>query len=166
MEPSRTTTYRWVAGRGDARAATRALFVHVLRTRGIWVVLAMAALFFAVLIVTGGESLAVAVVWGIVYAALLEGFMLGLLYLVTRRRLARQLRPGLVLESEFGPDHVVLRGPWTESRIAFAGIDQIRRTGAWVLMRQRRSRLVSCWPAALFPSEELARLETAVAGHS
>jgi hypothetical protein len=67
-----------------------------------------------------------------------------------------------VLESEFSEDVVVLRGPETESRLTFFGIDRVQTSGDWVLLRQRRSRLTSCWPSALFPPVELAGLQDAV----
>jgi hypothetical protein len=166
MEPSRTT-YRWVAGPGDARRAARATFPAVaLRLGPMWAVLAVVTLAMAMIDRAYGGDLLSACVFGLVWGGLVAVAVLGLLYVGTRRRFERQLQPGTAVESEFDQDHVVLRGPDTEARIAFTGIDRIQRSGDWVLLRQRRARLTSCWPSALFPEVELVRLRAAVAANA
>jgi hypothetical protein len=160
------TTYRWVAGRGDARACANALFAPVLLRRRLWAVFGVSVVAWACVVWGSGAAPLVAVVFGVAWAVVVLAAVLGFIYAATRRRTRRQLAPGLALESEFADDSVVLRGTWTESRVAFAGIERIRRSGDWVLLRQLPSRMLSCWPAALFPDEELARVETAIAERS
>ncbi len=111
-----------------------------------------------------GSNAASALLFAFVWTVLIVAAILTLLYLRARRRFARQLAPGLVLESEFGVNVVVLRGPETESRLTFSGLDRVQPSGDWVLLRQRRSRMTSCWPAALFPPTELAGYGAVAAG--
>lgn len=157
-------THRWVAERGDARACANALFAGALRRRRLWVVLSVVVIGLALFLWATGMrwwgALLLSAVW--MPVALLA--VLGLFYVAARRRLGRQLPPGLVLESEFGSDFVLLRGPMTESRLRLVGIERVRRRGDWVLLRQSRSRALSCWPAALFPQDELARVQAGTTG--
>ena len=161
METS-PTAYHWVAGSDAARSGANALFSVVLRRRRLRAAFLGFVLAWALVLWGTGSNAASALAFALVWTALVVAATLTLLYLRTRRRFARQLAPGLVLESEFGADVVVLRGPETESRLTFSGIDRVQRSGDWVLLRQRRSRLTSCWPAALFPPAELAGLQDAV----
>ncbi len=157
MEPSEAT-HRWVAGPDAARDSAHALFSESLRRPRLWVALLVMVVSLTVLLLASGLSVGPAVVIGT--GGIAAGA--GLLYVRVRRRFARQVPPGLALESEFGPDFVVLRGPSTESKVSFSGIDQVRRRGDWALLRQRPSRVTSCWPIELFPADELTRLQHAV----
>jgi hypothetical protein len=161
METS-PTTYHWVAGSDAARSGAKALFSVVLRRRRLRTAFLVFVLAWALALWGTGSNAASALLFAFVWTALIVAATLTLLYLRARRRFARQLAPGLVLESEFGVNVVVLRGPETESRLTFSGIDRVQPSGDWVLLRQRRSRMTSCWPAALFPPAELARLQEAV----
>jgi hypothetical protein len=121
------TTYRWVAGRGDARACANALFAPVLLRRRLWAVFGVSVVAWACVVWGSGAAPLVAVVFGVAWAVVVLAAVLGFIY---------------------------------------AGIERIRRSGDWVLLRQLPSRMLSCWPAALFPDEELARVETAIAERS
>jgi hypothetical protein len=159
------STHRWVAGRGDARACANAVFAGALRQARLWVFLGVLVVGLALYLHATGVRLGSALLLSGLWMPVAMAAFLALRYVAARRRLGRQLPPGLVLESEFGPDFVVLRGPLTESRIQFVGIEWVRRRGDWVLLRQSRSRALSCWPIALFPTAELARIQGVTPGH-
>jgi hypothetical protein len=152
----------WVAGPDSARDGAAALLASVLRRRRLWAAALVIAGSMALVLWGSGTDSGAALTWGLAWAVVVMGTILTLSYVATRRRFARQLPAGMALESAFEADVVVLRAPHTESRVAFAGIDRARRSGDWVLLRQRRSRVISCWPAALFPADELARLQHAI----
>ncbi len=161
MEPSRTT-YRWVAGPDDARTCARALYLSSVRFPRIWVT-AVAIL----LGITGASTVSAwprSIFVGVGYAAVFLVAIYAATYVGVRRRTASQLPSGLALESEFGDDFVTLRGPSVETKVRFSGLDRVRRSGDWVVLRQQRSRAISCWPVALFPDAELSRLQQGSSG--
>ena len=111
-----TTTYRWVAGPGSARAAARSFAVASLRRRrGLIVALWLLGGVFMWTALSGDLAPLARMLWALAYGAVLIactlaiGFMLNGRHL-TRRRFATRLVPGAELTSRFGPHAVELRG--------------------------------------------------------
>jgi hypothetical protein len=162
-------TYRWTASRDSARGACRAYFAHLVRRPRfaitfilVWIVL---SLYWNLLFAEGTET-ASRVVWaplfGLATTAVLFVLLLSVLYLQTVRRMRLRLTEGNVLESGFGDGVVRLRGPLSDSTLTGAGIQWIRTSGVWVLIRQRGVPLIGLWPAALFPREEMEHLDRTI----
>ncbi len=66
--------------------------------------------------------------------------------------------PGAVLESGFGDDTVVLRGPTGESRLSRAALRRMRVVGDFVVVGPRGIAGHVILPRALFPPHQVARL--------
>jgi len=66
-----------------------------------------------------------------------------------------------VLESGFGVNAMVLRGPLSESRIDYAAVRSLTRHGEFVFLRQRGVPVVSVFPRELFPDDAIARINAA-----
>ena len=164
-----TRTRRWVAVRGSAGQAASAFTRLTLRNPRWWVFLAvvelLAALGFA-LAIDDRHGVLVRVVWGLVYACvptvLIGVFALLLAQVLNRRMFARRLREGTVLEAAVGKRALLLRGPWAETTLSFEGIEWTRRTGRWLFLKQVGSPVVGAWPAELFDTADLERLDRAV----
>jgi hypothetical protein len=167
-----TTTARWSATTDSAGQAAGAYVGLVVRRRRFWVVLTLVGVGYGMLLsfLGGSQDPADRLARGVMYGALatmgLMALFLGLVYWRTRRRCRRQLRPGVVLESSFGPDLLMLRGPWAEVRIQFAGLASVQRRGSWVFVKQRNSGITVLWPAELFPTTELARLQASISART
>jgi hypothetical protein len=136
-------TYRWTASGDSAREASRAYFAQLARgprfafTVGlVWITLSL--------------------YWNVLFALLMS-----VLYVQTVRRMRLRLAEGTVLESGFEDGVVRLCGPLSDSTLTSEGIQWIRTSGAWVLIRQRGVPLIGLWPAALFPRQELERVTSA-----
>ena len=110
-------------------------------------------------------ALGTRVVWlglALVTTAVLFALLMSVLYVQTVRRMRLRLAEGTVLESGFEDGVVRLCGPLSDSTLTSEGIQWIRTSGAWVLIRQRGVPLIGLWPAALFPRQELERVTSAV----
>jgi hypothetical protein len=167
-----TMTHRWVATADSASRAAGAYAGLVARRPRLWVSMGVVGLAYGMLLALLGNhrGLADRVAWGVVFGAVstavLMCLVLALVYGRTLRQCRRQLRPGVVLESSFGPDAVHLRGPWVEARIQVAGLASVSRRGPWVFVKQRNSPVTSLWPGELFPADELARLRAGIAART
>lgn len=162
-------TYRWTASDASARDASRAYFAHLARRPRLWITFGllwiMVSLYWNLLFSDGtgtGSRLFWAPVLGLATAAVFFLLLLAARYVQTVRRMRLRLREGTVLESGFGHGVVRVCGPLSDSTLTDAGIQWIRRSGDWVLVRQRGVPLIGLWPAALFPRQELDRLRGAV----
>ncbi|HEX8780126.1 MAG TPA: hypothetical protein VF728_03010 [Nocardioides sp.] len=162
-------TYRWTASRDSARDASRAYFAQLVRRPRfaltfalVWVVLSL----YWNLLFADETDTASRIVWapifGLATTVALFVLLMSVLYLQTVRRMRLRLTEGTVLESGFGDGVVRVRGPLSDSTLTGAGIQWIRTSGVWVLVRQRGVPLIGLWPAALFPREELEHLVGAI----
>ena len=162
-------TGRWVATRHSASQAAGALLRLALSRPGWWLFVAAVELAFALLIALSFDDrygTPTRVLWGAVYALVptlgIVAVVLGLSYLLNRRRFRQRLREGVVLEAGIGDRSLVLRGPWTHTTLSFDGLRSVRSRGQWVFLQQIGSPVLNVWPAELFPPAELARLERSV----
>jgi hypothetical protein len=161
-------TYRWTASGDSAREASRAYFAQLARgprfafTVGlVWITL---SLYWNVLFADGTgvySRIVWAPVFGLVTTAVVFALLMSVLYVQTVRRMRLRLAEGTVLESGFEDGVVRLCGPLSDSTLTSEGIQWIRTSGAWVLIRQRGVPLIGLWPAALFPRQELERVTSA-----
>ena len=162
-------TYRWTAGRDSARDASRAYFAQLVRRPRFAITFALTWIVLSLywdLLFADGTDTASRVVWapvfGLATTVVLVVLLMSVLHLQTVRRMRVRLTEGTVLESGFGDGAVRVRGPLSDSTLTGAGIQWIRTSGAWVLVRQRGVPLIGLWPAALFPREELEHLGRAI----
>jgi hypothetical protein len=159
-------TGRWVATRDSAKQAAGALLKLTMSRPRWWLFVAVVELVFAFLIgVTFDDRYGTAtrVLWGPAYALVptlgIVAVVLGVSYLLTRRRFRQRLSEGVVLESAIGESFLSLRGPWAETTLSFDGLASVRSSGHWVFLQQIGSPVLNVWPAELFPPADLARLE-------
>jgi hypothetical protein len=162
-------TYRWTATGASARDASRAYFAQLVRRPRLWITFGLVwialSLYWNLLFAdgTGAYSRMVwAPVFGLVTTAAFFVLLMSVRYVQTVRRMRLRLTEGTVLESGFEDGVVRVCGPLSDSTLTSAGIQWIRTSGAWVLVRQRGVPLIGLWPAALFPRLELERLGRAV----
>jgi hypothetical protein len=166
MTEPETPIQHWVADRRSARSAAQALLMRELARFRVWLsATAIAAALAVVFLVfgQGGRALALTLAAGL--SAFLVGVSVVFAHVDRRRVLRHQLPPGLELTSQFGPDSVTIRGPWSESRISFDGFAQVETVGRWVLLLQRHRKVRVIYPVELFPDDDLARLRLVVAGY-
>ncbi|GHH79655.1 hypothetical protein GCM10017772_45850 [Promicromonospora soli] len=162
-------TGRWVATRYSAGQAAGA-FLRLTLVRPVWwLFVAGIELALALLIGISFDDrygTLTRVLWGPVYALVptlgIVVVVLGLSYLVNRRRFRQRLREGVVLEGGIGAHFLVLHSPWAQTTLSFDGLASVRSRGQWVFLQQIGSPVVNVWPAELFPPAELARLERSV----
>lgn len=114
-----------------------------------------------------GEVVGIALVWGLVFAALWVGFgLIGLLVArgVNRRRMRRLFPTGSVTEVRLDQDAVVLTRPATTRRIPYDRVRRVRRYEhtRWIVVRGRP--LVEVLPASLLPDRAVEILEARAAG--
>jgi hypothetical protein len=164
--PSIPMTRRWVATRDSAKQAAAAFLKLTLRRPQWWVFVAVVEALFAVVVGVSFDEhvgLVTRVVLGLAYAVVptlvIAGVALGVGYFLNRRRFDQRLGEGVLLESGFGERFLVLRGPWAETTLSFDGIAALRPSAGWVFLQQKGSPVLNGWPAELFSSADLARLE-------
>src|SRR5262245_60483768 len=157
------TTCRWVADATSARSAAHALLGPVLARPRTWVFAGLLELALGVLIADSVGGLGVGLLVALVPTALVIGGMLGSSYLRTRRTFRARFPVGTAVESEFGRDAVVVRGPHGESTLAYADFTALHVADGWVLLRREGSQTVDVLPQALFPDDQLTRIRRAVA---
>ena len=108
--------------------------------------------------------------WGMVYALVpticIVGLILGLSFLVNRRRFRERLYEGVVLEASIGARSLTLRSPWAEHVLSFDGLARVMSSGDWVFLKQKGVPLLGVWPAALVPPDDLAQLRRGIAGRN
>ena len=163
-------SYRWVANRSSAREAAKAFHRATLRRPRWWVRLVLIELVLAFLLGdsidrdhSAGMRALLGLLEAIVPTIVIALVILGLTHLATIRRLRGRLTPGVALESSFGSDHVELRGPRSETKLCFDGLETINRDGDWVQLAVRGSPFLSIWPGALFPPDEFDRVQRRLA---
>ena len=156
---------RFVADAGTARAMTRALMT----VRGVgrfWfgfvVVLAIGTtLFYDAtdmrsgaldrLVTAAGRSVVLVVpVWCVVLAAL---------YLLNLRVMQRRVPEGAVWQSGFEEHDFVVSGPLSSHRYSYQLVRSVIARGDFVFVQLRGNAAMRGYPRALFPDDELARLE-------
>jgi hypothetical protein len=130
-------TYRWTATDASARDASRAYFAQLVRRPRLWITF-------------GLVWIALSLYWNLLFA---DG---------TGAYSRMVWAPVFGLATGFEDGVVRVCGPLSDSTLTSAGIQWIRTSGAWVLVRQRGVPLIGLWPAALFPRQELERLGRAV----
>lgn len=162
-------TRRWVATRASSRRAARAALWLGLRHRAWRFALVLEAVFALLLYLlftslAGLDRVKVSVAFALVPTLAVLTLLVLQNYLVTRVQFRRRLRPGVVLESGFGDDAVALRGPWADVTLRFDGIAWVRRAGGWVFLQQKGAPVPAVWPAQLFGTDDLDRLQRHVAG--
>ena len=81
-----------------------------------------------------------------------------LVYVLTRRRLAREFPVGSVLRSGFGDETFVIAGPDSTATLRYDAFNPPRLRGDFVILRQRTTRQDSFYPAELFPEATRQRL--------
>jgi hypothetical protein len=160
--------YTWTATSTSAREATRAFFRYVVErprfyvgAAGYWV--GLSALWY---VVFDGDSttwsrLFWAPIFGLVTTIVLFGAFISLLFALNLKRMRLRIQEGNIMESGFGEGVVRVRGPLSDRVLAASGIDWVRESGDWLLVRERGVPLIEVWPRALFPDPELARLRAA-----
>ena len=168
MSESVAFTERFVADAGTARRLARAFVSERLRLRRIWILFGLVLLVMAAILILGMDPdfrLGVRVAWALIFATvpttlLIAGFA-ALAYALTLRGARVRLFDGAVLESGFGANAMVLRGPLSESRIDYAAVTSATRHGDFVFLRQRGIPVVSVFPRELFPDDAIARINAA-----
>jgi hypothetical protein len=128
---------------------------------------------FAVVVMIGLPAFLVAVGHGGTPFLLLLGLVLGAFLLVSAvlitawgraRHFRTVLPPGLVLTTQFFPDHLILRRQWTATAVEFHAYDRLDAVHDWVFMRQRALPTRVIYPAALMPPDDLARIRLTILG--
>jgi hypothetical protein len=166
------TTQRWV-GKRDSASQAAAEFVRVLARRpwfwGLVAAIEVAyALFLAVALDDRYGPLD-RVLWGTVYALVPTAgvvvVVLGLSYLVNRRRFRQRIREGVVLEASVGERSLTLRSPWAEHVLLFDGLAKVVTSGDWIFIKQKAVPIWAVWPVELIPPDDLSRLRLSIAGH-
>ena len=163
-----TTTYRWVAGPGSARAAARSFTVGSLRRRaGLIVVLWLLGGVFMWTTLSDELAPLARVLWALAYGTVLIACALAVGHAIgrhlTRRRFAKRLTPGVELTSRFGPTAVELSGPLSRHELSYDGLVRVERVDGWVHLHQVGSPVALVWPGELFPDDELERMQHLVA---
>lgn len=165
MNMSISYTNRFVANAGTRREIARAFVGHAQRMRGTWLFYLLVLVLFAVISVSGMDTrfgLRTRVAWSILYAIVPTAVVAALIatigYLRTYRGSRLRLFEGAALESGFGENEMILRGPLAEVRLSYQGIRSITARRNFVFMRQHGSPLVSVYPRELFPDEALERI--------
>jgi hypothetical protein len=163
-----TTTYRWVAGPGSARAAARSFAIGSLRRRpGLVVALWLLGGLLMWTTLSGDLAPLARVLWALAYGAVLIACALAISHAIgrhlTRRRFATRLAPGTELTSRFGPTAVELSGPLSRHELAYEGLVRVERVDDWVHLHQLGSPVALVWPGELFPDDELARMRSGIA---
>lgn len=167
-----TTTQRWVAGHDSGREAAGE-FVRVLARRPrFWGLVAAIEVAYALLLAVSLDDRygpLERALWGIVYAlvptACAVALILGLSYLLNRRRFRRRMPEGAVMEAGIGERSLILRSPWAEHTLSFEGLSDVVTSGGWVFLKQKAVPMWAIWPADLFPPDDLARLRRNISGH-
>jgi hypothetical protein len=158
-------TYTWTAERGTAWSAAYAM--TVLEMRGPRYRL------FAVVVIVGLPTFLAAVAQGGTAFGLLLGLALAAFLLISttvigtcghQRHFAALLPPGLVLTTQFFPDHLVLRRQWTATAVEFRAYNRLDVVDGWVFLRQRGRRVRALYPLALIPRDDLARIRLTILG--
>lgn len=160
-----TFTHRFVAGPDTRRQMARAFVGHAQRMRSTVVVYLSCLTAFSVLMLTGmgaGFSLPTRLFWSVVYALVPTLAVAALIstvgYVRTLRGARIRLFPGAVIESGFGEDELVLRGPVSETRLNYRAVKSLVSRGEFVFLQQHGLAVVSIFPRALFPDEAVARI--------
>jgi hypothetical protein len=168
MSESVAFTERFVADPGTARRLASAFAAERLRNRRIWILFGLVLLVMAAILLLGmdpdfrlGARVAWALIVAIVPTTLLIAAFAALAYVLTLRGARVRLFDGAVLESGFGVNAMVLRGPLSESRIDYAAVRSLTRHGEFVFLRQRGVPVVSVFPRELFPDDAIARINAA-----
>jgi hypothetical protein len=168
-----TTTQRWVATGDSASQATGAFLKLLVRRPWWWGIVAVIEVGYAALIgltIEDAYSPLERTLWGAVFALVpticVVVLVLGLSYLVNRRRFRERIHEGVVLESSIGQRSLKLRSPWAEHVLLFDGLSNVLSRGDWVFLKQKGVPIWGVWPAELFPPDDLARLQRSIAGHT
>jgi hypothetical protein len=160
-------THRFVAGPDTRRQMARAFVDHVQRMRRMRVIYLLCLSAFTVIMWTGlddGLAPGARLSWSVAYA-LVPTLLAALLfaaagYVSTLRGARMRLFPGAVIESGFGEDELVLRGPVSETRLSYRAVRSLVSRGEFVFLQQHGLAVVSIFPRALFPDEAIARIRT------
>ena len=162
-------TARWAATRDSAKQAAGAFCKLTLRRPRWWLFVAFVQMVFALqfgLAIEERYNALTRLLWGSIFALVptlgIASAVLGLSYLLNRRRFSQRLREGVVLESHIGERSLVLRGPLAESTLSFEGIAWLRSSGKWVFLQQTGSPVPTVWPADLFPPADLTRISQTI----
>ncbi len=155
-----TTTQRWVATGESARQAAGAFLKLLVRRRWWWGLVAVVEVGYAALIgltIEDGYSPLERTLWGAAFALVsticVVVLVLGLSYLVNRRRFRERIHADVVRESSIGQRSLNLRSPWAE-HVLFDGLSNVLSIGDWVFLKQKGVPIWGVWPAELFPHLE------------
>jgi hypothetical protein len=146
----------------------RAFVVHRFRLVRVRILLGLFYLCMTILLLSGMDPdfrLRVRIAWALLLALVPLGVIVVagavLVYVVGQRNVGRRLVEGSILESGFGEDALVIKSPWSESRIRYSGITSVERRGDFVFLRQVGMPVVNVFPAPVFPDEAIARIRAA-----
>jgi hypothetical protein len=158
-------TERFVVRADTAPTIARAFVADRLRARRLWLAFGIVEVLMAAVLVAGFDpelGLGLRIFWALAYALVPTSALLGLMLLsmrvTTERNIRKRLPAGAVMESGFGADAFVVRGPLSESRITYASITSVTRRGGVVFLRQVGVPLLNAFPGELFPEAEIDRL--------
>jgi hypothetical protein len=158
-------TYTWTADRGAAWSAAYALTRLELAAPRSWVFAVVALVGLPTFLARAGQgSTASLLLFGVLLAAFLIGSSLLIAFWSRIRHFRRSLPAGLVLTSQFFPDHMVVRRQWTASAVQFRGYNRLDVVAGWVFLRQREGRVRVLYPQSLIPSDDLARIRLTIVG--
>jgi hypothetical protein len=99
------------------------------------------------------------------FVGFLVACAVGFAHLQRLKVMRGQLPPGLEMTTQFGPDFMVLRRPWSEATLHFDGYAGLEILHGWVFLRRRDSKTAVMVPEQLFPAHDLARLRLVIAGY-
>jgi amino acid transporter len=163
-------TERYVVGAGMARSMARSFVADRFRRgRRLWIFVGVFYVLMTIVMVNGFDpdlGLGSRVFWAVVYAIVPTTMFVALLvvltYTTTVRNTRKRLAEGSVVESGFGTDALVVRGPLSEGRISYASITAVTQHGDFVFLRQVGVPLVNCFPRELFPDAAIERIKAAM----
>jgi hypothetical protein len=131
--------------------------------RVIVIALALAASAFIVTVRSNGPDYPLALAgYGLAGFVLLIAVVMGIGFLIERRRFSDRIPPGSEFAVGFRADTILMRSPMDTAEVAFSQYQTVEETGDFVVLRQRASRAINFLPRECFTDESLAFLRSKI----
>lgn len=127
-------------------AVVTVVLLHVTKEGQAWPTRLFAAGFWAALVTVVPTALLVALSYGL-----------------TLRNLRRTSFAGALFRTGFGEAEFVIEGPLSSSRLSYDAVESVRSVSEFVIIRYLGQTAARIYPAELFPSDVIDRLERSAA---